>query len=164
MKYSIRNLLIKRLNLCHIENFSIVLKYKQMQIDASKNIEIKPLIINRGDLMQNRLDMLRHLSFIGDDNLDIFESYIPSHYDEIYTLYTILKESKIQYNDIQFDNPIENDASFIFICDLKGNNFDKLNKYIEKNDSIICCMRVKTFNIELIESDDNRSRIIFNNI
>ena len=43
----------------------------------------------------DRMDMLEHLSFIGKNNIDIFSDYIPDHYDEIYTLYTLLEKLSI---------------------------------------------------------------------
>lgn len=98
----------------------------------------------------DRLDMLKKISLIDKyDNLSIFESYIPKHYDEIYSIYTLLVESNIDYNDIMFNEPSEqNDGSLNikFICSHEV--YSKLKKFIEKN-KVIKYLRKKSFSIEL---------------
>ena len=44
-------------------------------------------------MQHDRLTMLKKLSFIGENNINIFSSYIPDHYDEIYTLYDLFNKT-----------------------------------------------------------------------
>lgn len=109
----------------------------------------------------DRLDMLKKLSFIGKDNINIFESYIPNYYDEIYTLYTLLDETNINYNNITFLQPICGDH-FTFICKMKKNDIIKLYNFL-KDDHKIKYLRNKEFNV-YVESTDDMTEIIFKRI
>ncbi len=110
----------------------------------------------------DRLSMLKKLSFIGEDNINIFSSYIPDHYDEIYTLYTIFDKTSIDYSNIEFKEPLERNSSFIFKCTLSDKYYDKLNEYFNAN-NIIKYMRSKSFNVS-IKKEDNVIEIKFKTI
>lgn len=103
---------------------------------------------------QDRLDMLKHISFINKKNLNLFKDYIPNHYDEIYTLFSLLKDAEIDYHDIDFDKPKEKDNSFIFILNAKKKYIKILTKFIENN-QIVNYMRNKSFNIEMHLDEEN---------
>lgn len=104
----------------------------------------------------DRLDMLKHISFIGKKNLNLFKNYIPDHYDEVYSLFSLLNDAAIDYHNIEFDKPIEKDDSFVFLFTLKNKYLKKLAKYLEEN-TVFTYLRNKTFNVVLTENDDNIS-------
>ena len=104
----------------------------------------------------DRLDMLKHISFIGDKNLNLFKNYIPNHYDEVYSLFSLLDDAAIDYHDINFDKPIEKDDSFVFLFNLKKKDLKKLKSYLNEN-NIISYLRNKKFIVVLNENDDNIS-------
>ena len=84
--------------------------------------------------MADRLSMLKKLSFIGKDQLNIFTRYIPDHYDKIYTLYNILDYASIDYKNINFFEPAEENDSFIFLCEFtKSGDCEAFEKYIYNN-------------------------------
>lgn len=107
----------------------------------------------------DRLDMIRHISFINKRNLNLFKSYIPNHYDEIYSLFSLLKDAAIDYHDIYFDKPIEKDDSFIFLFNLKNKYIKKLKSCLEDNNNIVTYMRNKSFNVILKETNDSSSLV-----
>ena len=114
-------------------------------------------------MSNDRLDMLKKISlFEKYDDMSIFESYIPYHYDEIYSIYTLFKKSGIDYNSINFSEPSEKDGSFNinFIC--KKNIFKKLEKFISTN-KCIEYIRNHPYLIDLLcteDIDDNMTVII----
>ena len=111
----------------------------------------------------DRLSMLKKLSFIGEDNINIFSSYIPDHYDEIYTLYTLLKESNIDYSDIEFKEPLEENSKFSFRCQCKKSDIiDFLQSFLNKNVEIKY-MRKHAYTIDCIR-DENDIILTFNRI
>lgn len=105
---------------------------------------------------QDRLDMLKHISFIGKKNLNLFKNYIPNHYDEVYTLFSLLNDAAIDYHDIDFDKPEEKDKSFVFLFSLKNKYLKKLESHLNENNTI-SYMRNKTFNVVLNKDNDNIS-------
>lgn len=107
-------------------------------------------------MKKDRLSMLKKLTFIGEKNINIFSSYIPDHYDEIYTLYDLLNKASLNYFDIEFSKPIEKDESFIFVCNMPLEYSDSLKQYLIDNGNIIKCMRNKPFNVYM---KDNKSII-----
>ena len=107
----------------------------------------------------NRLDMLKYISFINKRNLNLFEDYIPNHYDEIYSLFSLLEDAAIDYHEIYFDKPIEKDDSFIFLFNLKNKYSKKLKSWLENNNNIIAYMRNKSFNVILKETNDSSSLV-----
>jgi hypothetical protein len=94
----------------------------------------------------NRMSMLKHISFIGKENLNIFNSYIPNHYNEIYALYNLLKDSGVNYDDITFLEPEESDKSFIFNCYMDGDLNESIRKYVEDH-PIVTYIRDKSFKV-----------------
>ena len=108
---------------------------------------------------QDRLDMIKHISFINKKNINLFKSYIPNHYDEIYSLFSLLKDAAIDYHDICFDKPKEKDESFIFLFTLKNKYVKKLKSWLEDNNNIITYMRNKSFNVILNETNDSISLV-----
>ena len=104
----------------------------------------------------DRLDMLKHISFIGKKNLNLFKNYIPNHYDEVYSLFSLLKDAAIDYHDIDFDKPKEKDDSFVFLFNLKDKHLKQLSAYLEDNNTI-SYLRNKSFNVVLTNNDDNIS-------
>lgn len=117
----------------------------------------------------NRLDMLKNISlFDKHDDLSIFKSYIPNHYDEIYSLYNLLIESDIDYNDLDFEEPDEYDDSFTikFKCDHKISK--KLSNAINEDKKIIKYLRKKSFKIKTMFMSGTTGpvevRIFFNKI
>lgn len=104
----------------------------------------------------DRLDMLKHISFINEKNLNLFKNYIPNHYDEIYSLFSLLHDANIDYHDIKFDKPKEKDDKFIFLFSCKSKITKTLSKYLEEN-SVISYMRNKDFNVILTDKDKNTS-------
>ena len=109
----------------------------------------------------DRLDMLKHISFISKKNLNLFKNYIPNHYDEIYTLFSLLKEAAIDYHNIDFDKPKEKDDTFIFLFSLKNKDRKLLVTYLEENNNIISFMRNKSFNVILPETNDSLYSLVF---
>ena len=91
----------------------------------------------------DRMDMLEHLSFIGKNNIDIFSDYIPDHYDEIYTLYTLLEKLSINYRDITFDRPKEKDGSFIFLCSASDDIYNKLLDFLKAHNYNAVILQVR---------------------
>lgn len=112
--------------------------------------------------LNNRLDMLKQLSVITDDikQLNIFSSYIPDHYDEIYTLYNLLDRASLHYVDIKFDKPIVESDKFTFVCRLSDCDYTKLKDFIKSNDNNVKFMRNRTFNVTL-NKNKNDIYIIF---
>ena len=108
---------------------------------------------------QDRLDMLKHISFINKKNLNLFKDYIPNHYDEIYTLFSLLRDAEIDYHDINFDKPKEKDNSFTFIFTTKKKYIKILTKFIENN-SIVSYMRNKSFNIDMHLDEENDNYLL----
>jgi len=108
---------------------------------------------------QDRLDMIKHISFINKKNINLFKNYIPNHYDEIYSLFSLLKDAAIDYHDICFDKPKEKDESFIFLFTLKNKYVKKLKSWLEDNNNIITYMRNKSFNVILSETNDSISLV-----
>ena len=104
----------------------------------------------------DRLDMLKHISFIGKKNLNLFKNYIPNHYDEVYSLFSLLKDAAIDYHEIDFDKPKEKDDSFVFLFNMKNKYVKKLSAYLENN-NVITYLRNKSFNVVLDNNDDNIS-------
>lgn len=101
----------------------------------------------------DRLDMLKKLSLFDKyDDLSIFESYIPNHYGEIYSLYTLLQKSNIKYSDIVFKEPLSNSDSFIFRCECESNIIDKLKDFLEENKTIKY-LRKKSFMVTIEHSE-----------
>lgn len=86
----------------------------------------------------NRLDMLKKISLFEKYNdMSIFESYIPYHYDEIYSIYTLFKKSEIDYNSINFNEPsISSDGSLNINFNCTLGIFKKLERFISNNKSI----------------------------
>lgn len=115
-------------------------------------------------MKKDRLSMLKKLTFIGEKNISIFNSYIPDHYDEIYTLYDLLNKTSLDYVDIDFYKPIEKDESFIFTCSMSHDYFESLNTYLEKNKNIIKCMRNKPFRVSIKLINDTDTHIKFKKI
>lgn len=111
----------------------------------------------------DRLTMLKKLSFIGENNINIFSSYIPDHYDEIYTLYDIFNKTSLDYDKIDFGKPVENEHSFTFICSLPESYFSTLETYLTENGPTIQCKRNKPFNISL-KVNKNKTHIKFKKI
>ena len=109
----------------------------------------------------DRLAMLKKLTFIGEKNINIFNSYIPDHYDEIYTLYDIIKKASLDYENISFYKPIEHEKSFVFVCDLNNQYFDILSDYLNENKNRIKCTRNKEFEISIKFVKDNKTHIKF---
>ena len=115
----------------------------------------------------DRLDMLKIISlFEKYDDMSIFESYIPHHYDELYSIYTLFKKSGIDYNSIDFNEPSENnDGSFNINFNCTVNIFKKLEKFISNNKSIKY-LRNHSYSINLlsynIDDDTNNVIISFN--
>lgn len=104
----------------------------------------------------DRLTMLKQLTFLGEKNINIFSSYIPDHYDEIYTLYTLLNKASLNYNDIEFRKPSSKDTSFIFICNLSDEYYNKLNDFLSSvPGGTIQYMRNKPFNVSLKKMKNN---------
>lgn len=112
----------------------------------------------------DRMSMLKKLTFIGERNINIFSSYIPDHYDEIYTLYDLLKKASIDYNNIEFSKPIAKDSSFIFICELADKDYKKIDKFLTNIDCKFKCMRNKPFSISISKSKNNNTHINFKKI
>lgn len=105
----------------------------------------------------DRLDMLKDLSMLDKyDDLHVFESYIPNHYDEIYSLYTLLIKSNVNYKDIDFDEPSENDGSFKIKFTCKENVFNKIFKFINKN-KVIKYLRDCSFEVDITSSSIDNS-------
>lgn len=102
----------------------------------------------------NRLSMLKKLTFIGEKNINIFSSYIPDHYDEIYALYDLFNKTSLNYMDIDFEKPISKDRSFIFICNKNIEYFDPLIQYLRKINNTFTCMRNKTFSVSITNDKD----------
>ena len=115
-------------------------------------------------MKQDRLDMLKKISLIDKHkNLHVFKSYIPDHYDEIYTLYTLLKESNIDYSDIEFKEPLEENSKFSFRCQCKNSDIiDFLQSFLNKNVEIKY-MRKHAYTIDCIR-DENDIILTFNRI
>lgn len=109
----------------------------------------------------DRLTMLKKLSFIGENNINIFSSYIPDHYDEIYSLYDLFKKTSLDYDKIEFWKPVENEQSFTFICSLPDDYFKILEEYLEDNKSVIQYKRNKPFKIALKIGKDEKVHIKF---
>lgn len=111
----------------------------------------------------NRLDMLKKISlFEKYDDMSIFESYIPNHYDEIYSIYTLFKKSEIDYNSINFNEPSENiDGSFNINFNCTLGIFKKLEKFISSNKSIKY-LRNYSYSLKLISDqiDDENMNVI----
>lgn len=104
--------------------------------------------------VNDRLDMLKHLSFIGGDNaVNVFSSYIPDHYNEIYTLYKLLEVAGIDYNDIDFNKPQENgNGVFVFLCVFKKpSDISSLSAFLKNNDSKVKYKRNTQFSISIKE-------------
>ena len=92
---------------------------------------------------KDRLDMLKHISFINKKNLNLFKDYIPYHYDEIYSLFSLLNDASIDYHDIIFDKPKEKGDSFVFLFNTSKNKIiDKLKDHLN-SDNILRYMRNK---------------------
>lgn len=106
----------------------------------------------------NRLDMIKHVSFKNDKKISFFRDYIPDHYDEIYSLFSLLKDAAVDYHDIIFDKPKEKDESFIFLFSLKKKKSLKLIiSYLEEKNNIINYLRNKSYNVVLTENNDSVS-------
>ena len=110
----------------------------------------------------DRLDMLKKLTFIGEKNISIFQSYIPKHYDEIYTLYTLLRKSDIDYNNISFLEPINDDNKFIFVCNMSKKDMSILSNFL-KDSNKVKYMRKKSFYVT-VSMDTDLTNIIFEKI
>lgn len=117
----------------------------------------------------DRLDMLKNISlFDKHDNLSIFKSYIPNHYNEIYSLYNLLIESNVNYNEINFDEPSEcDDGSFEIKFNCNMDIYEKLSKVITGK-KIIKYLRKNSFEVDMdiISNDNNQVNVIisFNKI
>ena len=37
------------------------------------------------------------------ENINLFKDFIPNHYDEIYSLFSLLKDAAVDYHNIDFD-------------------------------------------------------------
>lgn len=108
---------------------------------------------------RDRLDMIKKLAY--KDQLDILESYIPNHYPEIYTLYSILQDASIDYKNIDFYEPIEEDNSFIFLCNFDNNDVQILESFLEKNDYKFKYLRKSPEYMVALAIDDTHTRIKF---
>lgn len=108
--------------------------------------------------------MLKKLSFIGENNINIFSSYIPDHYDEIYSLYDLFNKTSLDYDKIEFWKPVENEHSFTFICSLPDNYFKTLEEYLKDNNSIIKYKRNKPFSLSLKINKDGKTHIKFKKV
>lgn len=108
--------------------------------------------------MENdRLDMIKHISFENDDDMSFFRDYIPDHYDEIYSLFSLLKDAAVDYHEIRFKKPKEKDDAFIFLFSLKKKFIKLIASHLKENDNIISYMRNKSFNVVLNENDNSVS-------
>lgn len=105
----------------------------------------------------DRLDMIKHCSFKNDKKISFFRDYIPDHYEEIYSLFSLLKDAAIDYHDCKFDKPKEKDGSFIFLFSLKKNKIKLIASHLKENDNIIKYMRNKSFNVVLEQNNDSVS-------
>lgn len=114
-------------------------------------------------MQHDRLTMLKKLSFIGENNINIFSSYIPDHYDEIYTLYDLFNKTSLDYDKIEFGKPVENAHSFTFICRLPESYFSILEAYFVDNGSTIQCKRNKPFSVSL-KTNNDKTHIKFKKI
>ena len=101
----------------------------------------------------NKLDLLRHLSQIGgDDAVSVFKSYIPEHYIEIYTLYEVLQNADIDYNDITFFRPQESGDKFIFLCSFNNSeDLQKLQSFLLSVNNKVQYMRHRLYKISVHE-------------
>lgn len=96
----------------------------------------------------DRLDMLKKLTLLKGSAHSIFKEYIPKHYDEIYTFYSLLESLSIKYSDIEFKKPILVDNSFIFCFSMSKTDFNVLSNSIRNNNKIKF-MRKKSFNVNI---------------
>ena len=103
---------------------------------------------------QDRMDMLKRLSFLNSNDadkeyIDIFTDYIPDHYDEIYSLYNLLQEASLNYNNIDFLKPTCKNDTFIFICDMSDEYYNALSDIIQKRNYIVSFMRNSKFKVNI---------------
>lgn len=105
----------------------------------------------------DRLDMLDKLTVLGEKNMSILSVYVDNHhYPAIYTLYNLLNESKVDYNELSFDEPnIISEDEIYFICDIDSKNIKRINKYLSSVDNVVKCLRKEAFNIQIDEIDNN---------
>jgi len=94
----------------------------------------------------DRMTMLKKLTFIGPKNINIFDEYIPDHYDEIYSLYSLLADVNIDYENVSFAKPKVNNDYFVICCGMSSIDLKCLRAFI-KNNPIIKYMRNKAFGI-----------------
>ena len=112
--------------------------------------------------MADRLSMLKKLSFIGKDQLNVFTRYIPDHYDKIYTLYNILSCASIDYKNINFFEPTEEDDSFIFLCEFtKSGDCEIFENYINNNSQFRILRNSPLYTVKTEKLKNGLSKITF---
>ena len=84
-------------------------------------------------------------------------------YNEIYTLYDLLDKLSLDYNEIDFGKPIENEHSFTFICSLPETYTKLIQDYLNENGSTVQYKRNTPFNVVLKENK-NKIHIKFKKI
>ena len=95
----------------------------------------------------DRLDMIKKISFIHNDDISVFENYIPDHYNEIYSLYSLLSDAKIDYNDIKFNEPII-DSELTFVLECKPSISESIIAFINKIEYEISYLRKHSYSIK----------------
>lgn len=106
----------------------------------------------------DRLDMIKHISFENDKKISLFRNYIPDHYDEIYSLFSLLEDAAVDYHDLKFNKPKEKDDSFIFLfSSKKKKNIKLITAYLEENSNIVSYLRNKSYSVVLSENSDSVS-------
>ena len=112
--------------------------------------------------MADRLSMLKKLSFIGKEQLNIFTRYIPDHYDKIYTLYNILSCASIDYKNINFFEPTEEDDSFIFLCKFtKSGDCEIFENFINNNSQFRILRNSPLYTVKTEKLKNGLSKITF---
>lgn len=103
----------------------------------------------------DRLDMLGKLSMFDKYNdFSVFELYAHNHYGEIYSLYTLLEKSDINYSDIEFKEPLLDNDSFTFKCNCQYDTITKLKDFLEENKTIKY-LRKKSFMVTISHSENS---------
>lgn len=105
---------------------------------------------------KDRIDLLKQLCFIGgDEAVNVFSSYIPDHYNEIYTLYGLLESLKIDYNNIRFMKPKDHKESFVFLCEFNiPSDKDKITAYLADHANKIQFMRKNPYLVFIKDQND----------
>lgn len=103
----------------------------------------------------NRLDFIRHISIDDAETFEkTFKSYIPDHYEEIYTLYGLLIDADVDYTEVVFKKPIIEDGCFIFVCRLSAKDAHKLHTAINNYGGVVKFMRNKSYDVSLTMTED----------